>query len=287
MNDPEASQDRYALVGHPVDHSYSPLIHRLFAQQTDQSLTYELIDATAEEFEVAVRGFKAAGGKGLNITVPHKERAFHLCTDSSDDAREAQVVNTITFAGGAIIGHNTDGSGLIRDLTVNLEIELAGKRLLILGAGGAVRGIVSPLLEAGVELTIANRTVERAVRLQALFSGRPEFDVCGFDELSELAEQDIIINATSAGVRGEAAPFPGEIFMPNTLCYDLSYSLRDTPFVILARTHGAGRTEQGWGMLIEQAADAFEIWRGVRPDTAPILVKMRPGQDANEPSVTD
>ncbi len=275
MNDADKPHDRYALVGHPVQHSYSPLIHRLFAEQTDQKLSYELIDATAEEFEVAVRGFKVAGGKGMNVTVPHKERAFALCTDCSPEARTAQAVNTLKFVGGAIIGHNTDGTGLIRDLTVNLKLDLKDKRTLILGAGGAVRGIIGPLVDAGVKLTVSNRTTARARNLRFMFDSAAKFSVCGFDHLSKIEKQDIVINATSAGVKGEPVPFPADIFTADTLCYDLSYSLKTTPFERLAREHGAGRTEQGWGMLVEQAADSFKIWRGVRPDTAQILAKMR------------
>jgi shikimate dehydrogenase len=267
--------DRYALVGHPVSHSHSPVIHSLFAKQLGENMTYELIDATVEEFEVAVLGFKAAGGKGLNITVPHKERAFRLATSSGQEAEQAQAANTLTFSGGSIIANNTDGVGLVRDLTENLGVELQDKRVLILGAGGAARGVVCSLLNAGVmQLTIANRTLSRAQQLYDLLSKYGVFDICSFDELEEVGEQDVILNATSAGVRGEEVPFPDSLFTPNTFCYDLSYSLKDTPFVSLARKHGAGRAVQGWGMLIEQAAESFYIWRGVRPDTAPLLEKM-------------
>jgi len=267
--------DRYALVGHPVSHSHSPVIHGLFAKQLGEHMTYELIDATAEEFEVAVLGFKAAGGKGLNITVPHKERAYELATTRGTEAEQAQAANTLTFAGGSIIADNTDGIGLVRDLTQNLGFDLQGRQVLILGAGGAARGIVCPLLHAGVkQLTIANRTLERAAKLQRLLSQHGSFDVCSFAELDELGDQDLVINATSAGVKGEQAPFPESLFTAGTFCYDLSYSLKDTPFVELARAYGAGRAVQGWGMLIEQAAESFRIWRGKRPDTAPLLEKM-------------
>ncbi len=276
MTDTTTVIDRYALVGHPVSHSHSPTIHRLFARQTAQQMTYELIDATAEEFEVAVRGFKAAGGKGLNITVPHKERALRIASDATPAAEQAGAANTLDFAGGSIIAHNTDGIGLIRDLTVNLGIELAGKDILILGAGGAVRGILGPLYAAKIgRLIVANRTLSRASQLQQEMAEHAVFDVCGFDELDEIPPTDIVINATSAGVKGEAAPFAKSIFTAETFCYDLSYSVKDTPFVLLARASGAGDSAQGWGMLVEQAAESFAIWRGVRPDTAPILQKLQ------------
>jgi shikimate dehydrogenase len=272
----KADTDRYAVVGYPVKHSYSPVIHRLFAEQTGQNLSYELLEATPDEFEVAVRGFKAAGGKGLNVTVPHKEKALELAAHASEAARRAQAANTLDFRDGSITAHNTDGSGLIRDLESNLGFTLAGRSALILGAGGAARGIIAPLIDAGVtSLTVANRTRERAISLRERLSEYADFDVCAFTELDAREPADLLINATSAGVKGEAAPFPPHLFTADTFCYDLSYSLKDTPFVELARKFGAGEAVQGWGMLIEQAADSFEIWRGVRPDTGPILEKMR------------
>lgn len=275
MNSSKSGPDRYALVGHPVSHSHSPVIHHLFAKQTDQDLTYELIDATAEEFEVAVRGFKAAGGKGLNITVPHKERALNLAASASDAADAAQAANTLEWSDGSIKAYNTDGIGLIRDISDNLGFDLAAKRVLILGAGGAVRGVVCPLLEAGIgSLIIANRTLSRAENLQTELAEKANFAVCGFDDLASLDPQDVIINATSAGVKGESVPFPSSLFHSEQLSYDLSYSLRETPFVHLAAACGTGRAVQGWGMLIEQAAESFNIWRGVRPDTKPILEKL-------------
>lgn len=275
MSPPSSSADRYALVGHPVDHSHSPLIHSLFAKQTGQDMTYELIDALPDQFEVAVRGFKAAGGRGLNITVPHKERAYHFANTCGDAARQAQAANTLTFMDGTVVADNTDGIGLVRDLTDNLDIALEDKKVMILGAGGAARGIICPLLAAGIrQLTVANRTMSRAVKLKKLLADYASFDVCAFDELPDVAPQDIVINATSAGIKGEDVPFPPSLFTAGTFCYDLSYSMRDTPFVELARRHGAGRAVQGWGMLVEQAAESFLIWRGVRPDTREILAKV-------------
>ena len=265
--------DRYALIGHPVEHSRSPLIHTVFARQTGQRLTYELIEAEPAAFETAVRGFGAAGGKGVNVTVPHKEAAFALCKVSSEAATAAGAVNTITFGQGVLNGHNTDGSGFIRDLTVNLKQQLAGTRVVVLGAGGAARGIIGPLLKENLgELTIANRTRERADEVVAKLGGTLART---FAELAEIGPVDFLINATSAGLKGEVPPFPSSLVGPKTFCYDLAYGSSDTPFVTWAKSHGAERAVHGWGMLVEQAADSFEIWRGVRPDTKQLLKQPR------------
>jgi len=268
--------DRYAVVGHPVRHSRSPMIHQLFARQTGQNISYETIDASAAEFEVAVRGFGAAGGKGLNITLPHKERAFELATDCSAPASRACAVNTLTFkTGGVIRGDNTDGSGFLRDITVNQGQDVGGKRVLIFGAGGATRGILAPLLDAQpASIVLANRTVERAAALIGQFASPDELSSCALADLPELGPFDIVVNATSAGVRGENLPFPESCLASTSFCYDLAYGLGGTPFVTWARDHGAGAAVQGWGMLVEQAAESFQIWRGVRPETQPILAKM-------------
>ena len=271
----DSPPDRYALIGHPVDHSRSPLIHTLFARQTRQNLTYELIDAEPKDFETAVRGFAAAGGKGVNVTVPHKEAAFALVDDVGEAAKAAGAVNTISFRAGHLRGDNTDGIGLIRDLNVNERVTLAGRRLLVLGAGGAARGIVGPLLAAKpAELVIANRTKARADDLVAQFHSPAIVSTAAFEDLAKLASFDVLLNATSAGLKGEAPPFPGSLVGPESVCYDLVYSLKDTPFVAWARENGAARAIQGWGMLVEQAAEAFFIWRGVRPDTEPILQQL-------------
>jgi shikimate dehydrogenase len=265
--------DRYALVGHPVAHSQSPLIHELFARQLDQALTYELIDAAPGDFAAAVRGFGAAGGKGMNVTIPHKEAAFALVDETGRAAEEAHAVNTITFKGSRLRGDNTDGAGLVRDVTVNQKQALVGKRVLILGAGGAARGIVGPIAgEQPFEIVVANRTKTRAEALAAQLRGRiaTPLEVLAFSELAAAAPFDVIFNATAAGLKGEASPFPAALLAPQTFCYDLVYSISDTPFVTWARQHGA-RAVQGWGMLVEQAAEAFFIWRGLRPDTAPLL----------------
>jgi shikimate dehydrogenase len=246
----------------------------VFARQTGQRLTYELIDAEPPAFETAVRGFGAAGGKGMNVTVPHKEAAFALCSRSSEAATAAGAVNTISIADGVLTGHNTDGIGLIRDLTVNLRQSLAGARIVVLGAGGAARGIIGPLLkENPSELTLANRTKERADQLVAKLGGS-SLVARTFAELADLAPADFLINATSAGLKGEPPPFPASLVGPQTFCYDLVYGSNDTPFVVWGKTHGAARAVHGWGMLVEQAAESFEIWRGVRPDTKPLLKQI-------------
>ncbi|MCZ6475348.1 MAG: shikimate dehydrogenase [Gammaproteobacteria bacterium] len=268
--------DRYAVVGHPVDHSRSPLIHQLFARQTGENITYELIDASPEEFEVAVRGFAAAGGKGLNITSPHKQAAFEISTERGHAADRAGAVNTLTFLpGGAIRGDNTDGMGFILDLTANHEQDINAKRILVLGAGGATRGILAPLLEAEpAELVLANRTLERAAALVEQFQSSGKLTACRFTDLDDLAPFDLVVNATSAGTHGETPPFPPSCVGSVSFCYDLAYALKGTPFVAWARKHGARKAVQGWGMLVEQAAESYQIWRGMRPDTEHILKKL-------------
>jgi shikimate dehydrogenase len=271
-----ASQpDRYALVGHPVEHSRSPLIHQLFAKQTKQHLTYELIDAEPRSLETAVRGFFAAGGSGMNVTVPHKEAAFELTKKPSDAATKARAVNTLRFKDGVLYGDNTDGVGFIRDVTINQRQAIDGRSVLVLGAGGAARGILAPLLEAGPrELVVANRTLARAEQLVEQFREWGSLSTTTFAALAERAPFDILVNATAAGLKGEEPPFPAAIVGPESFCYDLVYSLKDTPFVTWARSRGARCAVQGWGMLIEQAAESFYIWRRKRPDTAPILRQL-------------
>ncbi len=277
MNTTGDKPDRYAVVGHPIDHSRSPVIHQVFATQTEQHIVYELIDAAPEAFETAVRGFAAAGGKGLNVTVPHKQAAFELSNELGPEAQKARAVNTISFRpDGRIRGDNTDGIGFMRDLTETLDEPVAGRRVLVLGAGGAARGILLPLVEAApAALVLANRTIERADGMIAELDSTEILSASTFAALADEAPFDIVINATSAGVRGEDLPFPTPCVGPETLCYDLAYSLKDTPFVLWARANGAREAAQGWGMLVEQAAESFYIWRGVRPDTAPVLQQLR------------
>jgi len=273
MANPGDEETRYGVVGHPVDHSRSPTIHRLFARQARLNVTYELIEAPPEDFETAVRGFGAAGGHGLNITAPHKEAALELCAEIGEAAAVAGAANTLSFTNnGFIKGDNTDGVGLVADLTSNRRLELAGKRILILGAGGAARGIIGPLLASEpAELRLANRTRERAEKLADKWEA---VNACTFSELETEEPFDLVINATSAGLKGEAPPFPTNIIGRETTAYDLVYSLKDTPFVIWGKQAGARRAVQGWGMLVEQAAESFKIWHGTRPNTRAILAQL-------------
>jgi shikimate dehydrogenase len=266
---------RYGLVGHPVEHSRSPLIHQLFAKQTGEDISYELIDAEPESFETAVRGFGAAGGGGLNVTVPHKEAAFALMDEIGADARRARAVNTVTFLRNARMrGDNTDGVGFMRDLTMNLGEQVRDRRVVVLGAGGAARGILGPLLDAApAEIVLANRTRARAEALAAEL-GLSTLKVCLFEALAGEAPFEILINTTSAGLRGKIPALPASAAPAESLCYDLAYSLKPTPFMEWARAQGVRRAVQGWGMLVEQAAESFFLWRGRRPDTAPILAQM-------------
>jgi len=262
-------------MGYPVAHSRSPVIHRLFALQTGQDLQYELLQVSPEKLETAIRQFQRTGGKGLNVTVPHKSEVVRLVDHLSDRAATAGAVNTLTFRDSEIYGDNTDGFGLLRDLAVNLDINLEGANILILGAGGATRGIVGPLLEMEpASLRIANRTVGKAEALAEHFKNLGPVFACRFDAVPVMPPYDLIINATSAGLHGETPPYPAAAVSADTVCYDLSYGLSPTPFSAWAREHGAARSIMGWGMLVEQAAESFRIWRNVRPDTAPVLKQM-------------
>jgi shikimate dehydrogenase len=261
--------DRYAVFGHPIAHSKSPQIHAAFARQTGQDMTYEAILAPLDGFAESVAAFAAAGGRGANVTVPFKEEAYKLAHRLSPRAQRAGAVNTLLFDDG-ILGDNTDGAGLVADLTRNLGCALAGKRILLVGAGGAARGVIEPLLDQSpAEFVIANRTVSRAQELAGLF-GRGVV-ACGFDAVD--APFDLVINATAASLAGELPPLSPRIFTTGTLAYDMMYG-RDTPFLAFARAHGA-TTADGLGMLVEQAAEAFYLWRGVRPDTAPVIAHLR------------
>ncbi len=260
--------DRYAVIGNPVAHSKSPWIHARFARQTGQELEYGRIEAPLDGFDAAVDEFRAAGGKGLNVTLPFKEQAFRYCGRVSE--RAAQVVNTLVFDGG-VFGDNTDGVGLVRDLSANLGVDLQGKNVLLMGSGGAAQGVVGALLEAGVgRLVIANRTLERAQALAARFPG---VTASSYAALAGPAE--VVVNATSAGLKGEAAELPRGVLAKGTLAYDMVYG-RETAFLAAARAAGA-RAFDGLGMLVEQAAESFLIWRGVRPDTRPVLKELRGG----------
>ena len=264
--------DRYAVFGHPIGHSKSPRIHTLFAAQTGQEMDYRAMDVPPESFEAALATFLAAGGKGLNCTVPLKELAFRKADALTDRAKRAGAVNTLAVqADGRLLGDNTDGSGLLRDLMVNLDLQIAGKSLLILGAGGAVRGILEPLLrECPQRLAIANRTAGKAKQLALEFEDLGRIESGGYEELAG-QRFDLILNATAASLSGDVPPLPAGLLNPNGVCYDLAYGTEPTAFVRWGMGIQAARNVDGIGMLVEQAAEAFLLWRGVRPDTRPVI----------------
>lgn len=276
MTEPQATIDRYGVMGYPIKHSRSPVIHRLFAIQTKQAMQYEMLQVAAGKLEQAVDQFMRTGGRGLNVTLPHKQDAQALCDVLSERARTAGAVNTLTIHEKEVHGDNTDGIGLLRDLAINLNVELKGSKILVLGAGGATRGITGPLLEVQpAYLLIANRTVSRAEAIADDFKEDGPVEACGFDAAEVDQPFDLVINATSAGFKGETPPYPPGCIGRDTLAYDLSYGLKNTPFAAWASECGAARSVMGWGMLVEQAAESFTIWRGVRPDTAPVLSRMK------------
>ncbi len=266
--------DRYAVMGNPVAHSKSPRIHAQFARETNQDLVYEALLVEPGSFERAVTEFFASGGKGLNITVPFKQEAWALAQDKSEQAALAGAVNTLFMSDNRMQGHNTDGIGLVRDIMQNHGGTLSGKRLLILGAGGATRGILLPLLQQQpASICIANRTVTKAAELATLFAPYGKTKACGYDALSGL-HFDWVINATAASLQGELPPLPDDLLAPAAWCYDLMYAKEPTVFCQWATRHRAARSLDGLGMLIEQAAEAFWLWRGVRPPTAAVLASL-------------
>ncbi|MDD3650912.1 shikimate dehydrogenase [Immundisolibacter sp.] len=267
--------DRYAVFGHPVRHSLSPQIHTAFAAQTGQALTYQAIEAPLDGFAATLRAFIADGGRGGNVTVPFKEEAFRLADRCDELARQAQAVNTLRVEpDGGLSGFNTDGIGLLRDLTQNLGVELRDRRVLLLGAGGAAAGVIGPLLAAGVaELVLANRTAARAATLAARFAGQGPIRTAPLEAPGEAF--DLVLNATAAGLGGQAPAVPAAAFGPHTLAYDLVYGAAAAAFLALARAAGARACHDGLGMLVEQAAEAFWLWRGVRPATAPVIAALR------------
>ncbi len=268
--------DEYGVVGHPVAHSWSPFIHGLFSRETGQAMSYKLYDFVPEEFPQRVRDFFKQGGRGLNITVPHKIAAVDVADDLTARAAHAAAVNTLALRNdGTVVGDNTDGTGLMRDLCDNQGVVITHRRVLIIGAGGAARGVLAPLLALSPsEVVIANRTAERAEALASSFAKLGAIRGLGFRYLSGDAF-DLIINATSASLSGDIPAIPAGLVSPETVCYDMAYGRSDTPFVRWATKLGCTRALQGWGMLVEQAAESFRIWRGVRPSTAPVLTALK------------
>ena len=266
--------DRYAVIGNPIEHSKSPLIHAQFAQQADQDMSYERILGDLEDFAGDVRDFAAEGGRGLNVTVPFKERAFELADELSERAERAGAVNTLLLEEGAIRGDNTDGVGLVRDLGCNHSFNFAGSRILLLGAGGASRGVLFPLLEEEpASITIANRTASKALDLAAMAESE-KVTGCGLDELQG-QQFDLIINGTAAGLNGKVPLIPDDCLAPGGWTYDMMYATEPTAFVKWGREHDAAKALDGLGMLVEQAAESFRLWRGVTPDTDAVIRALR------------
>lgn len=265
--------DQYAVIGNPVAHSKSPQIHAEFARQTGQDLTYERLLAPIDGFIATAAVFRARGGRGANVTLPFKGEAFGYANSLSERARAAQAVNTLKFEDGNIIGDNTDGAGLVRDVTRNLGCAIAARRVLLLGAGGAARGVIEPLLgQQPACLVLANRTLTKAQGLARNSGGTLE--ALSYAALAG-RKFDVVINATSASLAGSLPPLPPGLFAEGALAYDMMYGTGETPFLVFARGEGAAAFADGLGMLVEQAAESFLIWRGLRPDTAPVLKRLR------------
>jgi shikimate dehydrogenase len=277
--EPSNEVDRYAVVGNPIAHSKSPFIHEAFAKQTQQSMSYERILAPLDGFITTVQDLIAKGYKGVNVTVPFKFEAYTLADERSSRALSAGAANTLLFTGKRIAADNTDGAGLVRDIEQNLALPLSGKRVLLLGAGGAAEGVLQPILAANpASLVIANRTSDKAVAMAtkalqlSIGASANKVTGCAFSDL-QAQQFDVVINATSAGLTDTALPLPNTVFADGCLAYDMMYG-RETPFMVQARANGA-RVADGLGMLVEQAAEAFYLWRGVRPETQSVIKGIR------------
>ena len=284
--------DRYAVLGHPVHHSLSPVIHAAFASQTAQHLTYEAIDVLPEDLESTFTRLPQEGFRGINITVPHKERAWAYAQQHgrlTERAALAGAVNTFAWRDDGLLGDNTDGQGLLNDLQQRHGLNLHGKKILLLGAGGATRGVVLPLLAAQpASLTIANRTAPKAAALAQLFidhAVQTRLDSCGLEALGHIASTqgafDLVINATSASLGGEAVILPNGIIKDHGLAYDMMYGKELTPFLAAQKAAGVSHLADGLGMLVEQAAVAFQLWRGILPQTQPVYEALRERLDRN------
>ncbi|MBA4382212.1 MAG: shikimate dehydrogenase [Sideroxydans sp.] len=265
--------DKYAVIGNPISHSKSPFIHAMFAQQTNQDISYEAIEAPLDGFADTIARLRTEGYKGCNVTVPFKFEAYKLATQRSGRANDANAVNTIIFEGNEILGDNTDGVGLLADIEKNVQYKLFLKDALVLGAGGAAAGVMWPLFNAGVGIIVANRTLEKAQALAADFEGAGTVYAKRYEDLVGRSF-DIVINATSSGLSDELPPLPDGLFKRGALAYDMMYG-KETPFLKFARAQGATVISDGLGMLVEQAATSFALWRKVRPDTKPVLEAMR------------
>lgn len=271
----EPRTDEYAVMGNPIGHSKSPAIHMEFARQTGQQIHYAAIHVDLGGFPQAVGNFFASGGKGLNVTVPFKQEAWQIAEHRSERAELAGAVNTLMMRDGLLFGDNTDGMGLVRDLQQNLNITLSGLSILVLGAGGASRGVLLPILKENVTcVAIANRTPDKAYELASVFKAYGATEGLGFNNLED-RQFDLIINATSASLQGDIPPLPDNIFNKNAWCYDMMYGAQDTIFMQWARSIGVGNVSDGLGMLVEQAAESFYLWRGVRPETASVIQSIR------------
>ena len=270
--------DQYAVVGTPIAHSKSPQIHNAFAEQTNQALEYKAVELPIENFEKKLRGLQKLGYKGVNVTAPFKQQAWKICDERSPRAEKAGAVNTLVFGNldGKISGDNTDGAGLARDLVNNHSILIKHRKILILGAGGAIHGVLAPLLTLNpTNIILANRTVNKAQKLADVFQTVGDVKACGYDDLSN-EPFDLIINGTSAGLNQEVPPISNKVLGINSVCYDMMYNTSaPTAFVKWARIHGASRAIDGLGMLVEQAAESFYVWRGVRPKTTNIIQSLR------------
>jgi shikimate dehydrogenase len=271
-----SNSDKYAVFGNPIKHSKSPAIHAAFADQCRQLMRYRAVRVELDVFEQAVRNFFAGGGRGLNVTVPFKRQAFMLADERSARAERAGAVNTLWLqSDGSLFGDNTDGVGLVRDMLTNLGWRLRGQRVLLIGAGGAVRGVLEPLLqECPRALTIVNRTASRASDLATAFADLGAVDGGGL-ELLEDRQFDVVINGTSAGLQGEMPPLPENLLTEHSCCYDMVYGSEPTVFMRWAAMHTAWAVADGLGMLVEQAAESFYCWRHVRPDTQPVINQLR------------
>ena len=277
MNSSDSVENLFAVVGNPVNHSLSPRIHQAFAAQFNISLDYEAIEIAEDDFITDVRGLQKLGYRGLNVTVPFKQQAAQICDRRSPRAEDAAAVNTIIFtANNEIAGDNTDGVGLARDLVSNNRVLIKRRRILLLGAGGAVRGVLPSILALSPTiLTVANRTVEKAEALVEEFQEIGDIVPSSFEDLGQ-EKFDLVINGTSASLKGEVPPIPGDVLGINSVCYDMMYDLeKDTPFLEWGEDHGASRCLDGLGMLVEQAAESFFIWHGVRANTTEVIESLR------------